>query len=217
MDKRMTQCLEEGNCNDCKPFVDKIGLVDGGPSQNGVSGDNEAPSSHTDEVSDVQTVDEAVEEDVKEDEHDANTQHQEIETEALIHKPTYQPSNPRTNKPTKLYIAQGPCSGDPCFIPPEIKNDPNNTLQFCRNAQGICGVGSAYCNAESTWTAFCHDCDADSPYGCPTFGCSDCRGESQICVGNLNSFNPISDSDCAACAKGQSYWPCDIETAEGCW
>lgn len=211
MDKKMTQCLEEGNCNDCKPFVDKIGLLEGGPSQNGFSG-----GSNTQEVS--------IDEEPKTQEtvntnNDAAEQHGDgvqDTTPARTKEPSSQPTQPRTGKPTKLYIPKGPCSGEPCFIPPEIKNDPDNTLQFCRNAQGICGAGSAYCS-DAIWTEFCHDCDTDSQYGCPTFGCSDCNGDSQMCVGNLNSYNPISDGDCAACADGQSYWPCDITTAEGCW
>jgi hypothetical protein len=215
MDKKMEQCLIEGNCNDCKVFVDKIGLIEGGPSQNGFSGGNTELSVSVDAVPDVVTADN---DEVAGTAPSENNQHDvSIEMQTPTSKPTPQSNQQRTSKPTKLYVPKGPCSGEPCFVPPEIKNDPNSTLQFCRNAQLICGAGSVYCNAESTWTDFCHDCDVDSPFGCPTFGCSDCKGASQICVGNLNSFNPISDGDCAACANGQDYWPCDIQTAEGCW
>jgi hypothetical protein len=217
MDKKLEQCLEEGNCNDCMVFVDKVGLLEGGPSQNGFSGGNTEEPVSVEVEPDVENADSS--EVAEAEPNENNQQDHSTATQKPTSKPTPQSSQQRTSKPTKLYsyTPRGPCSGEPCFIPPEIKNDPNSTLQFCRNAAGICGAGSAYCNAESTWTDFCHDCDADSSYGCPTFGCSDCKGASQICVGNLNSFNPISDGDCAACAKGQSYWPCDIQTAEGCW
>ena len=225
MDKKMKQCIEEGNCIDCKPFEDKIGLVEGGPEANGFYGAKSVVSNSVEMESESSKENEDLHDESIDDSGGGESieKPDTIQTETsegvstITKEPTSKPTQPRTNKPTKLYIPKGPCSGEPCFIPPEIQNDPNNTLQFCRNANGICGAGSAYCNADSTWTDFCHDCDVDSPYGCPTFGCSDCHGESQICVGNLNSYNPISDDDCAACAEGQSYWPCDIQSAEGCW
>lgn len=210
---------------DCKPFENKIGLVEGGPEANGFFGAGsvkddsvvvETESSKEEPHQDEEIVDDADDENTIKDPVDT-IQIETSEASITAKQPTSKPTDPRTSKPTKLYTPNGPCSGDPCIIPPEIQNDPNNTLQFCRNANGICGAGPAYCNAHSTWTDFCHDCEVDSAYDCPTFGCSDCRGETQICVGNLNSYNPISDDDCAACAGGQSYWPCDIESAEGCW
>jgi hypothetical protein len=217
MDEKMEQCLQEGNCNDCQAFVGKIGLLEGGPDANGFSG-GAVIADHSN--ADVQEVQNDVQSEEASDSknHDVNEPNVEVvETKGPRSKPTLRPTHMQTNKPTKLYIPKGPCSGEPCFIPPELKNDPNNTLQFCRSSEGICGVGDIYCNADSTWTDFCHNCDTDSPHGCPTYGCSDCKGDSQICVGNLNGFNPISDEDCSACADGQTFWPCDIQSAEGCW
>jgi hypothetical protein len=202
MDKKMEQCLKEGNCDDCQAFVGKIGLLEGSGGSGAYTVDANSGTADEVEVSSDTSVEELT-----------TQQDEPLETEESSNEPTPKPTHP----PIKLYTPQGPCSGEPCFIPPEVKSDPNGTLQFCRNAEGICGAGEAYCNAGATWTSFCHDCDVDSPYGCPTYGCSQCTGESQICVGNLNGFNPISDEDCAACAQGQAYWPCDITTAEGCW
>ena len=225
MNLKMDQCLEENNCPDCKAFVDKIGLLEGGPGANGFS-DSNINENHLDEAEPFEQDEQTAQQHeviVHEQGSNELDQHEEIVDQGDIENinefaetgnPTFKP----TSKPVNLYIPKGPCSGEPCFIPPEIKNDPNSTLQFCRNSDGICGVGSIYCNAMSSWTSFCHNCDADSPYGCPQIGCStNCNGESQICVGNLNAFNPISDEDCAACANGQNYWPCDIQSAEGCW
>eukprot|EP00804_Cyclotella_cryptica_P030586 CCRYP_020008-RC/>CCRYP_020008-RC protein AED:0.06 eAED:0.06 QI:1314/1/1/1/1/0.88/9/162/1394 len=213
MDKKMEQCLEEGNCVDCKAFVGKIGLLEGG------SNESEGNVTSTLEDSSTSITPEVAIEDQPETpkQQDIPKGHSLQQPLVQTGKPSGTPTSKPSHAPTKLYIPKGPCSGDPCFIPPEITNDPNNTLQFCRNSDGICGAGPTYCNAASIWTTFCHDCDVDSPYGCPTFGCSDCRGESQLCVGNLNGFNPISDDDCAPCAQGQSFWPCDIQSAEGCW
>ena len=40
MDLKMAQCLEENNCPDCNFFVDRIGLLEGGPGANGFSDSN---------------------------------------------------------------------------------------------------------------------------------------------------------------------------------
>ncbi|KAK1733879.1 chitinase [Skeletonema marinoi] len=111
-------------------------------------------------------------------------------------RPTLQPvTPPPTIEPTNLI--SGPCTGEPCPVPPGIEEE------FCRSATGICGTGPPYCNARSTWTSFCFDCDSDSPFGCPTFGCNDCSGETQQCVGNKNGINPIRDGECEPCGQGK--------------
>jgi len=125
-------------------------------------------------------------------------------------RPTLQPvTPPPTIEPTNLI--SGPCTGEPCPVPPGIEEE------FCRSANGICGTGPPYCNARSTWTSFCFDCDSDSPFGCPTFGCNDCSGETQQCVGNKNGINPIRDGECEPCGQGQTFYPCDVEGSKGCW
>ncbi|KAL7533124.1 hypothetical protein ACHAXR_007722, partial [Thalassiosira sp. AJA248-18] len=134
-------------------------------------------------------------------------------------RPTARPTAP--TPATHSTIAEdpftGPCTGDPCPLPPGI------TAEFCRNSDGFCGTGTQYCNAYSTWTDYCHDCDSiDSKYGCPTFGCNECYGESQLCVGNLNGVLVISDEDCEPCGfgmggLGQEDWPCDEVGSGGCW
>mmetsp|Transcript_37463 Transcript_37463/g.76541 ORF Transcript_37463/g.76541 Transcript_37463/m.76541 type:complete len:1666 (-) Transcript_37463:403-5400(-) len=125
-------------------------------------------------------------------------------------RPTLQPvTPPPTIEPTNLI--SGPCTGEPCPVPPGIEEE------FCRSANGICGTGPPYCNARSTWTSFCFDCDSDSPFGCPTFGCNDCSGETQQCVGNKNGINPIRDGECEPCGQGQTVYPCDVEGSKGCW
>ena len=45
------------------------------------------------------------------------------------------------------------CTGSRCPVPPGTR------IQFCRNADGFCGTGPQYCNAESIWTA---SCDSDA-------------------------------------------------------
>ena len=130
-------------------------------------------------------------------------------------RPTKRPNtrkpvtSPPTNQPT--VNISGPCSGEPCPVPPGIEEE------FCRSANGICGTGPPYCNAHSTWTSFCFNCDSDSPFGCPTFGCNDCSGETQQCVGNKNGINPIRDGECEPCGQGQTFYPCDISGSKGCW
>lgn len=138
-------------------------------------------------------------------------------------KPTKRDNTNRpTQRPTKRPVAppptieptnevSGPCTGEPCPVPPGIEQE------FCRSADGICGTGPPYCNAHSTWTSFCFNCESDSPYGCPTFGCNDCSGETQQCVGNKNGINPIRDGECEPCGQGQTFYPCDVEGSKGCW
>jgi hypothetical protein len=225
MDKKMEQCLEDGNCEDCKTFVGKVGLLED------LSNESEGNDANTLEANSTITEPEVAIDVQQETPNQQDKPNGNSVPLPPVHtgKPAHTTTSKPSHSPTELYIPKGPCSGDPCFIPPEITNDPNSTLQvsyslrlhisrfsnstvliscvfhpkFCRNSDGICGAGPTYCNAASTWTTFCHDCDVDSEYGCPTYGCSDCRGESQICVGNLNGFNPISDDDCAPCAQGQ--------------
>ena len=203
MSTRMEHCLEEGTCKDCEVWAGKIGN-DGAALVVDAGGDS--------------GVDEKEEEE-EEKKGEAVETEPETKTDATAAVKATPPPTPapKTPDPTTSpspdpYEIKGPCAGDPCPIPPGMENN-----QFCRSADGICGSGPAYCNALSSWTPFCHDCSTDSAYGCPTFGCNECYGETQQCVGNLNGINPISDADCNACGKGQTYWPCDIEGSAGCW
>lgn len=197
MTRKFNQCLEEGNCEACRVWEGKI----------------QASSSSSSSVA------------------SANNNNVPTKKPRRTKRPTRPPNpvRPPTLQPTvepksvvvelgevvevaeELNKVSGPCSGEPCPVPPGVEGE------FCRSNDGICGTGSPYCNAESTWTSFCFDCESDSPHGCPTFGCSDCSGETQQCVGNKNGINPISDEECEPCGQGQTYYPCDVVGSKGCW
>ncbi|KAL7431910.1 hypothetical protein ACHAXM_004897 [Skeletonema potamos] len=203
MNKKFVQCLKEGNCDACKVWEDKITLPDISTIltvEEGGSGGKGSPTK-------------------KPTPKKQNTK-----------RPTLQPAVPPTLSTTTITSTtetaaevveeggelesieiSGPCTGEPCPVPPGIEEE------FCRSGSGICGTGAPYCNAHSTWTSFCFDCESDSPFGCPTFGCGDCSGETQQCVGNKNGLNPIRDGECKPCGKGQTFYPCDVEGSKGCW
>lgn len=188
MEKKFVQCLKEGNCDACKVWEDKVALPD---------------------INTILTVEEGgaaaggggppTRKPTKRD-----------NTKRPTKRPTLRPvAPPPTIEPT--HEISGPCTGEPCPVPPGIEEE------FCRSADGICGMGPPYCNAHSTWTSFCFNCESDSPFGCPTFGCNDCSGETQQCVGNKNGINPIRDGECEPCGQGQTFYPCDVGGSKGCW
>ena len=49
-----------------------------------------------------------------------------------------------------------------------------------------------------------------------TFCLGGCPSD-QLCVGNQNHPQGISDDDCTPCNSGQTFWPCDTEGLCFCW
>ena len=49
-----------------------------------------------------------------------------------------------------------------------------------------------------------------------TFCLGGCPSD-QLCVGNRNHPQGMSDDDCAPCNSGQTFWPCDTEGLCFCW
>ena len=45
-----------------------------------------------------------------------------------------------------------------------------------------------------------------------TIACKDCKGKENKCVGRT-----IDDSQCSACANGQTFWPCNLVKECWCW
>lgn len=187
MDRKFVQCLKNGNCDACKVWEDKITLPD---------------------INTLLTVEEGGASGGNGQPTKKPTK--KNRTKRPTKRPTLRPVTlPPTIEPTNEI--SGPCTGEPCPVPPGIEEE------FCRSADGICGMGPPYCNAHSTWTSFCFNCESDSPFGCPTFGCNDCSGETQQCVGNKNGVNPIRDGECEPCGRGQTFYPCDVKGSKGCW
>lgn len=193
MTKKFVQCLEEGNCDACKVWEGKMTLPD---------------------ISTVLTVEEGGAGKPPTKKPTPKKQNTKRPTPQPVVPPlstTIEPTKTTTVEEEESNEIRGPCTGEPCPVPPGIEEE------FCRSASGICGTGPPYCNAHSTWTSFCFNCESDSPFGCPTFGCNDCSGETQQCVGNKNGINPIRDGECEPCGKGQTFYPCDVEGSKGCW
>ena len=46
--------------------------------------------------------------------------------------------------------------------------------------------------------------------------CSTC-GSGHECIANANSAQAVNDAQCAPCANGQIFWPCNVEQACWCW
>ena len=210
MDKKFVQCLEEGNCNACKVWEGKmITLL---PDENTILTAEEGGANNNNGKPTKKPT-------PKRNKTEQPTKRSptlqpvvaSISTTTTTTEPTEKSAALAVMEETNNEIISGPCTGEPCPVPPGIEEE------FCRSSSGICGTGPPYCNAHSTWTTFCFSCESDSPFGCPTFGCNDCSGEAQQCVGNKNGINPIRDGECEPCGQGQSFYPCDVEGSKGCW
>ena len=63
-----------------------------------------------------------------------------------------------TSKPTNDLKGDGtPCSGGTCDVE-----------GMCRNKAGLCGIGLAFCNADSVWTKICPGASSDTSSASPT-------------------------------------------------
>jgi hypothetical protein len=124
------------------------------------------------------------------------------------------PMTPSPTQQSTMPATPTDCSGQPC-----------DSMLHCRSQWGHCGASSDYCNSESTWTAPCSEQGSSSepepesePGSEPE---SETESETEVtpsanggaesaeCAAVAGLNRGVSDSDCAHCLSGRTYWPCN--------
>jgi len=143
--------------------------------------------------------------------------------------PTFVPPTPT---PDSSDTTPAPTSAEqPTIDPTSVSTDCSgpacDSSLHCRSKWGHCGANADYCNSESTWTVACSgdgsqsDAEADAEAESEGEPESESEPESEAeprdedeqaqCFSALVLNRGVSDSDCAHCVGGRTYWPCNEE------
>ena len=151
---------------------------------------------------------------------------------------TNPPTNPATNPPTNP--ATNPPT-NPATNQPTESNSCAAEWEQCGGkgfAGPTCCKSGLVCDRQSKWYSQCIVTQKTKPpttTSPPTMAatnppttsttnppttaagnpCANC-GQGFECIANPNSPQGVSDSQCAACAQGQSFWPCNLPTVCYC-